>query len=140
MELGFWTYGLIRLLDRNSLNQMFLGPRSQSQRIFWDNIILLDSCYDSGENEILSVKVRTRVLVLWLHIFLDPSPPNVVFRLQTPNYFFFWDIKILSELFYNHGEKDVLLLKIEARVLDLWLYMFFGPTDPNVVFRFQNPK
>ena len=40
----------------------FLGPRPQGQEIFWDFIILLNSFHDSSENEVLFVKMATRVL------------------------------------------------------------------------------
>ena len=44
----------------------FLGLRPQDQDIFWDFIILLHSAHDSGKNEALFVKIRIRVLDLWL--------------------------------------------------------------------------
>ena len=40
----------------------FLGPRPQGQELFWDFIILLNSYYDSGEDEVLFVKIGTGVL------------------------------------------------------------------------------
>ena len=40
----------------------FLGLRPQDQDISWDVIILLHSFHDSGKNEILFVKIGTRVL------------------------------------------------------------------------------
>ena len=40
---------------------MFLGPRSQGQKVVWGFIILLDLYYDSSESEILLVKIRARV-------------------------------------------------------------------------------
>ena len=49
-----------------------LGPRPPSYRIFWDIMILLDSCYASGENEVLFVKIGARILALWL----DKSLPK----------------------------------------------------------------
>ena len=39
----------------------FKDPRAQSQDIFCDFTILLESSYDSGENEALFVKVGARV-------------------------------------------------------------------------------
>ena len=44
----------------------FLDPRPQAQEIFCDFIILLDSSQDSWENEVLFVKIRARVMDLWL--------------------------------------------------------------------------
>ena len=44
----------------------FLGYRPQSYDIFWDIIILLASYYGSGENEVLFVKIRAKILDLWL--------------------------------------------------------------------------
>ena len=50
----------------------FKGPRAQGQDIFCDFIILLESSYDSGENEVLFVKVGAKVPKLWL----DTSGPK----------------------------------------------------------------
>ena len=46
----------------------------------------MDSSYDSGENEVLFVKIGVRVQDLWLDLMrlLGPSGPNVVSRHQTP--------------------------------------------------------
>ena len=44
------------------IQMYFLGPRPQRQEIFWDFIILLDSSYDSWENQVLFVKIGARVL------------------------------------------------------------------------------
>ena len=44
----------------------FLGPRSQGQDIFSDFIILFDSSHDFWKNDILLVKIRARVMNLWL--------------------------------------------------------------------------
>ena len=51
-------------------------------------MILLDLCYDSGENEVLFVKVGARVLDIWLDKSLvphalGPKYHKVVFRPQT---------------------------------------------------------
>ena len=46
LELAFWTYGLIHLLgpiDPNVVSR----PQTQTQNIFSDFIILLDSSHDS---------------------------------------------------------------------------------------------
>ena len=39
----------------------FLGSRHQGQGIFFNLIILLDLPYDSGQNKISFVKIKTRV-------------------------------------------------------------------------------
>ena len=62
LELGFWTYGWICLLGPQVAQMWFLDPRPQGQEIFWDFIILLNSSHDSGENEVLFVKIGTRAL------------------------------------------------------------------------------
>ena len=49
-------------------------------------MILLDSYYDSGENEVLFMKIGVRVPDLRLDILLGPSCPKLVFRPQTPNF------------------------------------------------------
>ena len=53
----------------------FLSPRPQSLKIFWDFIILLDSSYHSGENEVPFVKVGARVLDLCLDTSFGPKLP-----------------------------------------------------------------
>ena len=63
---------------------LYLGPRPQSQGIFWGLIILSESFYDSGDY-VRFVKIGASILDLWLDSFLGPSDPNVVFRLHTPN-------------------------------------------------------
>ena len=40
--------------------------------IFYNFMILLDSYYDSAENEVLFVKIGARVPDLWLDIFFGP--------------------------------------------------------------------
>ena len=47
---------------------------------------------------------------------------------------------LLSESFYNFGEKEVLSVKIGAKVVDLWLDMFFGPKWPKCSFYAPDPK
>ena len=49
-------------------------------------MILLNSLCDSGENEVLSVKIGARVLDVWLDMFFWAQlAQNLVFRPQTPN-------------------------------------------------------
>ena len=61
LELWFWTYGWIRLLGPSGPN-VVVGPTPRGQEIFWDFMILLYSSYDSGEKEVLSVKIRASVV------------------------------------------------------------------------------
>ena len=62
----------------SSPNVVFI-PRPQSQELFWDIIPLLDSSYDSGENEVLFVKIGARVLDLWLDKSSGPQLPECRF-------------------------------------------------------------
>ena len=51
----------------------FLGPRSHGQDIFWDFLSLLDLSHDSWKNEVLFVKIKARVLDLWLDTSSSPK-------------------------------------------------------------------
>ena len=42
---------------------------SKVKKFFWNFMILLDSCHDSWENEVLFVKISARVLDMWLDKF-----------------------------------------------------------------------
>ena len=46
-------------------------------------MIYLDSSHNSGENEVLFVKIGARVLDLWLDMSSGPKWPNVVSMPQT---------------------------------------------------------
>ena len=50
--------------------------------------------------------------------FLGPRPQGQEF---------FLDFMILFDSSHDSWEKEILILKIEARILDLWLDMFAGP-------------
>ena len=63
---------MIHLLDPTCLNQ-FLGPRPQGQGLFQNFMILLDLPYDFGENEVLFVKIETRVPDIWLDTSFGPK-------------------------------------------------------------------
>ena len=54
----------------------FLDLRPEGHGIFWDFIILLDSSYDSGEDEVLFVKIRARVLDSWLYTSFESKEEN----------------------------------------------------------------
>ena len=57
------------------LRASFLPP---SSRYFWDLMILVNLCYNSGENEVLFVKKG--LCIYGLTGLLDPSGPNAVSR------------------------------------------------------------
>ena len=69
LELGFWTCGLICFLSPSGLNINI----NISGLIFWDIMILSDSCYNFREKEVLSMKIGIRVLDLWLDKSLAKS-------------------------------------------------------------------
>ena len=71
LELAFWTYGLIHILDPIDPN-VVSRPQTQTQNIFSDFIILLDSSHDSWENEVLFLKIEDGVLDLWLDTSSGP--------------------------------------------------------------------
>ena len=45
------------------------APSSQGQHFFEDFMILLDSSYDSWENEVLFLKTEAKVVDLWFDVF-----------------------------------------------------------------------
>ena len=65
LELGFWIYGWICLLGPSSPNVLsrLQIPRSRNILRFYN---FIEFIYDSGENEVQFVKIRTRVLDQWL--------------------------------------------------------------------------
>ena len=99
----------------------FLCPRSQSQIISWDIVILLESSYDSGENELLFMKTGAKVQDLWLDMFSGCKWPNVISRCQT--------LKSRTYLRYHNFVGLILWFWREwgpvcenwSRILDLWL-------------------
>ena len=54
------------------VSQKYLQASDSKVMIFYNFMILLDSYYDSAENEVLFVKIRARVPDLWLDIFFGP--------------------------------------------------------------------
>ena len=69
LVIGFRSYGMVRLL----------GTRPQSQRIFWDFMILMDSFYDSGKNEVLFVKnwsYGSGLTAWYIHVLTKAFGPN----------------------------------------------------------------
>ena len=70
------SYNLVSLLIPSSPN-VVSGPKPQSQgllEIQYHN--LLNSSHDSGENDVLFLKIRARVLELWLDTSSGPSLPK----------------------------------------------------------------
>ena len=65
LELGFWTYGGIHLL-RSSGPNVVPTPQTLRSKNFFRFKFLLDTSHDSGNNEVLFVKIGTRILGLWL--------------------------------------------------------------------------
>ena len=53
----------------------FIGPRLQEVKFFWNFMILLDIYYDSGENEVLLVKIGAKVQELRLDTSFGPKFP-----------------------------------------------------------------
>ena len=84
LVLWFRSSGLIRLLSPSGPNVV---SRSQAQKskFFWDIMILMDSFYDFGRNEVLFVKIGAIVLDLQLDTCFGPNCPKLVLRPQTPN-------------------------------------------------------
>ena len=77
---------------------------------------------------------------------LDRVGPNIVCRPQTPSSDSFWDFIVLLDSSHDFWENKLLFLKVETRVLELWLdtssgpswskYSFLAP-DPNVNIFFE---
>ena len=65
-KVGFWTK---YIFWAKVVQMQFLGPRFQVQEHFWAFIILMDLSYNSGENELLFVKIGAMVLDLQLDVF-----------------------------------------------------------------------
>ena len=72
LELGFWNYTFIHLLGPMWLKSSLLDPRHWDHGTFWDFIILVDSSYDFGENEVLFVKIGARFWTCFV-LVLDPK-------------------------------------------------------------------
>ena len=88
-------------------------------------MVLLNSCYDSGENEVLIVKIWARVPDLWAQVAL-----NEFLSLRPQGQKFFWNFIVLLDSSYDCGKIQVLFVKIGARVPDLWLDTIFRPKLP----------
>ena len=73
------------------------------------------------------MKIEARVQDLWLDMSFGPKWPkaNVVSKPQTLKPKTFLRQKVLLDSSYDSVENEVLFVKIWARVLHLWLDMFF---------------
>ena len=136
LQLGFWTYGLIRFLGPSGPN-VVLGPKPQDQELFWDFLILLSLSNDSWENEALFVKIAARILDLWFNTFSGPKWPKCSFWVLNPRSRHFWDFMILLNLAHDSWENEALFVKIAARILDLWFNMFSGPKCQEIFWDFM---
>ena len=58
---------------------LLLGPRLEVYQFFWNFMILLDSSYDSGEYEILFLKIGARCPDFWLRSSSGPKPSKSSF-------------------------------------------------------------
>ena len=66
---------MARYLFRAKVTQManlVSSPQTPNSENFGDFVILLDFSYNSGENELLFVKIGARVLDLWLDMSFGP--------------------------------------------------------------------
>ena len=84
-------------------------------------MILLGSSHDSRENETLFVKIEA--VVFWTYCWiclLGPSSSDVVSRPKAPRSRHFIRFHDFIGLSHYPGQNEVLLVKIGARVLDLW--------------------
>ena len=134
LQLGFWSYGLIRLLSPSVAN-VVSRPQTPRSIFFWDFMILLDSYHDSWENEVMFVKIAARVLDLWLDTFSGPKWPKFSFWvLNSDVKNFFWDFMILLDSSRDSWENEVLFVKTVVFFLDIWLDTSFGPKWPKCSF------
>ena len=62
----------------------FHAPDPKPKAIFQNFMILPDSSYDFGENEVLFVKIGARVLDIWLDTSFGPKWPKFSFLAQDP--------------------------------------------------------
>ena len=76
------SYKFVSLLIPSSPN-VISKTRPQSQGLFWDIMIFLDSSHDSRENEVRFCKLELGFSTYGWICLLDPSGPNVASRPQT---------------------------------------------------------
>ena len=107
---------------------------------FWDFIILLDCSHNSWENEVLLVKIGTKVLDLWLDKFCGPNWLKCSSQAPVLKVKFFWEFMSLLDLPHDSWENEVLFVNIGARVLDLWLGTSCRPIGPKVASKPHAPR
>ena len=132
LQLGFWSYGLIRLLSPSGTN-VVSWPQTPRSNFFWDFMILLDSSHDSRENEVLFVKVIAIVLDIWLDTSFGPKWPKCSFWVPDPK------VKKFFEISWFYWIHLMILEKMRSCLwklqLGFWTYgliCFLGPSGPNV--------
>ena len=84
----------------------------------------MELSFDSGENEVLFVKVGARVPKLRLDTS-GPKWPKFSLQATDPKAKVFFGISRFY-LCYDSVKNEVLFVKIGARILDLWLDTPFG--------------
>ena len=126
LQLGFWSYGLIRLLSPSGANVV---SRPQTRSIFFSRLHdfiafmlwffkkwgpLYENCGCSSGHMAWYIS--------WAQVaqtyFLGPKPKGQEI---------FWDFMILLDSPNDSWENDVMFVKISGRVLDLWLDTFSWP-------------
>ena len=139
LQLGFWSYGLIRLLSPSGTN-VVSWPQTPRLNFFWDFMILLNSAHDSWENEALFVKIATRILDLWFNMFSGPKWPKCSFWVLNPK------VKKFFEISWFYWIHLIILEKMRSCLwklqLGFWTYglisplpKYLGPNFPKLVFR-----
>ena len=134
LKLGFWSYGVIRLLGPVGPN---IVSRPQTLRSIYflrfQNFIELISwfCRKWG---LFLWKLKLRFQTYGLIRFLDPIGPNVISRPHTQGHEISWNFMILLDSFHDSWENEVLFVKTGGRVLDLWFDMSSGPNWPKWTF------
>ena len=106
--------------------RLFLGHRPQSQAILWDFIISIDSSYDFRKNEVLFLKIRARVLELWLDTSSGPKWPKCSGP-RTPKSSNLLRLNDVIRFIWWFWRKWGPFVKIGARVLDIRLDTSSGP-------------
>ena len=105
MELGFCTYGQIHLLGPSDPYVVSL-PQTPRLKKFWNFIMLLDLSCNSWKNEVLFVKIGTRVLQIWHDMSFEPKYTKCSFWVPgTKVNKVFSDFIILYDSSYNSGKK-----------------------------------
>ena len=127
MELGFGTYGLIRLLGRNDLN-VVSRPHIRRWSYFWDFITLLDWSHGFGhESWPCLSKLELGFWNYGLVRLLGPSGPSVASRPQTSRSWSFLRFHNFVSFMLWFWWKRGPAVKFGNNFPDLWLDMYSGP-------------